>query len=340
MNEDVIESIHRNSFIIDSHFDLAVDVERRRKQGETKVIENKFLAGFKKSGFKLITSSIFIDDIYLPEMALRKALDQIAAIYADIDESSDKVRLCKSMRDIESCKEDERIGILLSFEGVEPLYNDLSLLRIFYELGVRGLGLTWSRRNYAADGCSFYPIQEGKKGGLSNFGVRLIEEAEKLGMFIDVSHINDEGFSDVIKYSNTPIIASHSNARTVADIMRNLTDKQLRDIADTKGVVGINGSSVIASKNSNTANIAKLVDHVDHIVKIAGIDHIGLGFDFCDHLMEYSSAVSNMNPFDIIKGHENLYKLTYELLNRGYTEEDIIKIYGSNFYRVYEHILR
>lgn len=340
MNKDLIESIHQNSFIIDSHFDLAPYVEVKRKKGARKVIENEFLSRFKKGGFNLIVSSIFVDDYYLPEMALRKALNQISAIYEDIDESSDKIRLCKSIKDIEECKKDNKMGILLSFEGVEPLYNDISILRIFYELGVRGVGLTWSRRNYAADGCSFHPIKEGKKGGLSNFGIRVIEEAEKLGMFIDVSHINDEGFYDTIKYSNKPIIASHSNSRVISNTMRNLTDDQLIAIASRGGVVGINGCSIIVSNDVGTSNIKKLVDHIEHIKKIIGIEYIGLGFDFCDHLIGISSTVDAMSPFDIIKGHENLHKLTDELLNRGYKDEEIINIYGGNFYRVYRNTIR
>lgn len=338
-----INHVHRNFTIVDGHFDLAMEVERQRRYGRKNVIETDHLHKFIDGGFNFIVSSIFIDDEYLPEMALRQALDQVAALHEDIGESSDKLMLCRSYDDMEKAMKENKVGILISFEGVEPLYNDINMLRIFYELGVRGVGLTWSRRNYAADGCHFSPVIEGTKGGLTNFGVKVVKEAERLGMFIDVSHLNDEGFWDVMKLIDKPIIASHSNSRTITNIMRNLTDEQIKTLASKNGVIGVNAAAMIVSQDLEEATIEKFADHIDYLVKVAGVEHVGLGFDFCDHLAKYSTEDDkrrDLHPsFDVIKGHSKTHELTSILLDRGYTDEDLRFIYGENFMRVYKSIL-
>ena len=338
-----IEHIHRDFTIVDGHFDLAMEVEKQRGYGRKKVIETDYLPKFIEGGFNFIVSSLFIDGEYLPEMGLRKALDQISALYEDIDESSDKLMICKNYDDMERAKKENKIGILISFEGVEPLYNDISLLRIFYELGVRGLGLTWSRRNFAADGCHFSPVEEGTKGGLTDFGVKVVKEAERLGMFIDVSHLNDEGFWDVMKLTDRPIIASHSNSRVITNVMRNLTDEQIKALTSKDGVIGVNAAAMIVSQNLEEATVEKYADHIDYLVKVAGVEHVGLGFDFCDHLAKYRTEEDKKrkerHSFDVIKGHSKIHELTSILINRGYTDEHLRLIYGENFMRVYKNIL-
>ncbi len=341
MNEKV-KKIQRDSLIIDAHLDLLYDVDLKRRMGETKVIENRYLSEFKEGGVNLVVSSIYIDDVFLPEMALRKAMNQVSALYSEIDESPDKIMLCKSFKDIERAIEEEKIAIMLSFEGVEPLYDDLSLLRIFYELGVRLAGLTWSRRNFAADGCSFKKGRELTRGGLTDFGVRLVEEAESLGMIIDVSHINDEGFWDVIKITKSPIIASHSNTRSLANISRNLTDDQIKAIASKGGVIGMNAANLLVADSDEDANIEYLLNHIDRIVKLVGVRHVGLGFDFCDRLFENSSPQSMeklpRKPFDIMKGYKELDVVINSLIKRGYGEDEIKMIIGENFLRVYRQV--
>jgi membrane dipeptidase len=197
--------------------------------------------------------------------------------------------------------EEGRTAFLLSFEGVEPLGNDLLLLRPFYELGVRFVGLTWSRRNYAADGCHFWPIPEGTPGGLTAFGVQLLKEAERLGMVVDVSHLNDAGFADVLALAQKPFIASHSNCRALAGTMRNLTDAQIQGLASRGGVMGLNNmiSFVYPSEDSDKKISSpedlprskvpegKLLyegffDHIRHVIDLVGPDHIGFGFDLCE----------------------------------------------------------
>ncbi|WP_051189187.1 dipeptidase [Halalkalibacillus halophilus] len=341
--KDLVNEIHEEAFIIDAHFDLLFDVVKQRETGRTKVIETDHVPNFRKSGFNLIISSIFVDDAFNPEMVLHKALNQVSALYAEIDESPDEIMLCKSYEDVMEAKRTGKVGIMLSFEGVEPLYNDLSLLRVFYELGVRFVGLTWSRRNFAADGCHFTMEEEDRGGGLTKFGEALVTEAERLGMIIDVTHINDRGFEDVFRFNNGTIIASHSDAREVTETPRNLTDNQLKRIASRGGVAGINVVSLIASGDANKGDVNILVDHIEHMKKTVGIDYIGLGLDCCDALYKYlTDAMLNQmedRPFDIIS-HAELKTLTEKLLERGFEKEEIIQIYGGNYLRVYGEVLR
>lgn len=334
--------IHKNHPIIDGHFDILMDVLKQRELGYTKVIETNHLPSFIEGGVNIIIASIYIEDTFLPEMALRRALDQISALYEEINESPDKIMLCKSYEDITKAIKDNKLGILLSFEGIEPIGNDLKLIRVFYELGIRGVGLVWSRRNYAADGCHFHKKEEGKKGGLTDFGIQVIREAEALGMFIDVSHLNDEGFWDVMEVSKRTIIASHSNCRSIANVMRNLDDDQIKAIANKSGIIGMNACSSFISDNENEQDTKHLINHVDHIVKLVGIEHVALGFDFCDFMRETqeTSKVEGVNmSFDIIKGHRNIKQFTETLLAHGFLEDEIALILGGNLINFYKKLL-
>jgi len=347
MNNTEISKILSNNIVVDAHLDLLYDLVYQRSLGRKNVLRDDYLESFKAGGVNVVVSSIFIDGEYLPELALRKALNQISTLYAELEEASgDHFCLCTSYDDILKAVKNEKIAILLSFEGVEPLYNDLSLLPIFYKLGVRLIGLTWSRRNFAADGCFYKAAKEGKKGGLTDFGVNLIETAEKLGMIIDVSHLNDEGFDDVIHFSNHPVIASHSNSRTLANTMRNLTDDQIKAIAKTGGVIGINAASLLVSDETGRTNpdISGLVDHIEYMLNLVGPRHIGLGFDLCDRIMSIPThrSVSGINTkiFDTLKSHAEIPKLIEEMLKRGINQEQVSDIIGNNFMRIYKDILK
>jgi membrane dipeptidase len=334
-----IEDLHEQTFIVDAHFDLPLDVAFRRERGERKVIESTYLSGIRQGGVDLVVSALFVHDYFLPEMGLRKALDQISHILDEIDESPALFRLCRSVAEARAARADGEVALFLSLEGADPLQNDLGLLRIFYELGVRGLGLVWSRRNYIGDGAFFGPVKEGRKGGVTPFGVKLIEKAEQLGMVIDLSHINDEGFSDVMALVSRPVIASHSNCRALADTKRNLTDRQIETIAASGGVIGMNSVNMFTDPTKKKATVADLIDHVDHVVKVGGIDHVGIGFDICNGFTDYLQLEEALPAYDIIESHSDLPVFTAALIERGYSDRDIAKILGENFLRVFESIL-
>ncbi len=335
-----VKEIHKNFTIVDAHLDLLYDIEKKRKMGQNKIIEREYLPEFREGGVNIVVSSIYIDEDFIPELALRKALDQISAFYWELEESGDKIIFAKNVADIDKALKEDKIGILLSFEGVEPLMNDINLLKIFYELGVRGVGLTWSRRNFAADGCSFGHVK-GKENGLSDFGRQVVKKAQQLGMFIDVSHLNDAGFWDVMEITTKPVIASHSNCRALNGIMRNLSNDQIRALAKTGGVIGINAVSTIVAESN--ADIKALANHVDHLRNVAGVEHIGLGFDFCDKIFKSNSFDKTTklgDSYDVINGHKNIYLLTQELLSRGYTDDELRLIYGENFLKVFKSTLK
>jgi membrane dipeptidase len=331
-----VAALHQKAFMIDAHFDLTYEVQNRRERGKTRVIENDYLQQIRDGGFDLIVSAIFIHDYFLPEMGLRRALDQIACLHEEARESPGRFRLCTTVQQARQAREAGELAIFLSLEGADPLQNDIKLLRIFYELGVRGLGLVWSRRNYAGDGAFFSNRRTGQRGGLTPFGLELIEKAESLGMFVDVSHLNDEGFSDVLEVAKRPVIASHSNCRAITGSMRNLTDQQIEAIARNGGVIGMNSIDRFVHGDNGAATISHFIDHVDHIVNIAGIDHIGIGFDLCDSFNDYLQIEKELPSKDVINTHAASVEFTAELLLRGYSEKDILAILGGNFLRVYE----
>ncbi|WP_066291662.1 dipeptidase [Bacillus sp. FJAT-29937] len=335
----IAENIKNNMLIIDAHFDLLMDVSIQRENGRKKVIETDYFPRFKQGGINIIIAAIFIDNNYLPEMGLRKALSQISALYEELKESPDRLMLCLNKNDMIEAQKSGKIGFLLSLEGAEPIGTDISLLRVFFELGVRNLGLVWSRRNAVGEGSHFSPIREGRQGGITAFGLQVIEEAERLGMIIDISHLNDEGFLDVIKHSKNTIIASHSNSRVVSNTMRNLTDQQLQSIAIKGGVIGINAVSIIVATEDKKSNLEQYLNHIDHIVDLIGIDHVGIGLDLCDDFFKYVAAESLANmprkPFDVIAGHQSFPLIIEGLVIRGYKEGEIEKIVGGNFLRLY-----
>lgn len=331
------KELHGTGLVVDAHFDLLKDVLDKRDKGRKNVIEEDHLPAMRRAGLDLVVSSIFVEDRYVPDMALKRALDQIGALHGELDECSDSFSLCLNWEDVEVARAKGRLAILLSFEGIEPISNDMGLLRIFYELGVRGVGLVWSRRNYAGDGCFFSRRREGRKGGLTDFGVRLLDEISRLGMFLDVSHLNDEGFQDVLEFYEGPFIASHSNCRSLMGTMRNLEDDQIIALADRGGVMGMNSCSTFVAEESKVGpvGVSHLADHVDYVKKLVGIEHVGFGFDFCDMFRQSTGSES----YDCISGYGQVMELSAELLSRGYSDEEVLSVMGGNFARVYRSAL-
>jgi len=341
-NKEIAAKLHKSSIVVDTHLDLAGEIYNRYMAGEKEIIKRYYLDNFKKAGFNIIVSSLYIDDIFLPEMALRVALGQIKSLMEDIETCNGEVVLIKTKKELNDAIVQGKIAIILSFEGLEPIGNDIGLLRIFYELGVRAAGLVWSRRNYVADGCYFSAVEEGQKGGLTKFGVEVVKKLEDMNMMIDVSHLNDEGFWDVVKFTNKPFIASHSCVRNIYDSMRNLTDEQIKMIAERNGVIGLNAHKMIAGIKDNEDPIKELCDHIEYMVKLVGAKHVGYGFDLCKGFYESELKFqSKFQPYisDGLKSHEETILLTEELLNRGISIEDVKLIIGGNFFRVFNEIL-
>ena len=340
--------MHRET-VADAHYDLLSDVFRLRKRGERKVIERFYLEDVRAAGINVLICSLFIPDVYLPEAALRHALDQIGMLHREMEESPGLFALCRNAGEVKKTVGSGRTALLLSFEGIEPIGNDLVLLRVFYELGVRFVGLTWSRRNYAADGCHFSPVREGTAGGLTAFGVQVVEEAERLGMILDVSHLNDAGFSDVLSLTKKPFIASHSNCRALADVPRNLTDDQIKSLASRGGVMGLNNMTHFVYESDGAAakspdpskpppvkiptdkpRFEGFFDHIRRVIDLAGPDCIGFGFDLCEFDKPESERVRSIFP---TYRHAAPF---IERLDREFPKDVAAKIRGGNWMRIIE----
>ncbi len=326
-------------FRVDAHFDLLCFVYEKRAKGETRVIEKYFYEDWLKNNFNIIVSSIFIDSIFIPEMALRNALDQISCLYEEIAETPEKIMLCKNYIDIEKAEKEKKIGILMSLEGSEPIGNDLFLLRTFYELGVRFIGLAWNRRTYCTDGI---PVCKDvrKQYGLTDLGIDVLAKAKELGMIVDVSHLTDQGFEDVMTFYDMPVIASHSNCRSLTGHLRNLTDEQMKKIAQRGGVVGINSFSLFLNMEPLKASISDMAEHMNHMRNIMGTDHIGLGFDFCSHIRSSLYESEEKDKFDAMNGYNEFFILDKELSKKGFSQDEREKVYSKNFLRLYNQILQ
>lgn len=325
--EERAKELHKKYFVADAHYDLlCLLADRHIEGGRRNVINTDYLQKLRDGGVNLIISSIYLETKFVPEMALRRALDQISCMHDELDSCPDVV-LCRSTAEIRKAADSGKIALLLSFEGVDPLGTDLRLLRVFYELGVRGVGLVWSRRNAAGDGAFFTSREEGRKGGLTDFGVQVVKEAERLGMYIDVSHLNDEGFDDVCTFAKKPFIASHSNCRALTPVMRNLTDDMIRKLADHDGIMGMNGTKdFVRLVPDGPATAEELSAHGQHVKELVGARRLCFGFDFCDEFRVADNRPKN----DAVDYYDHAWELTASLLARGFTEDEIRGVLGEN----------
>ena len=329
-----------NNMLVDAHFDVLLDVLSFRKRGERKVLERKYLRNLKESGVGALICSLYICDEYLPEGALRNALDQISALMEELKESGEFFSLCRNSSEAKKATDEGKIALFLSLEGAEPLGKDIFLLRTFYDLGVRFIGLTWSRRNYAGDGSTFVPADAPKyPGGLTKFGRELVMRAQEMGMVVDVSHLNDPGFYEVAELMRGPFIASHSNCRSLCGSGRNLKDDQIKIIAASEGVIGLNGYSPFVSDNADERNPEKFFEHLRHITEIAGIESVGLGLDLCDCIESLNIAVGGNRQKDLFEDHMDAYRQFVGPLKEKLKPNDYDAFIGGNFMRVIERVL-
>lgn len=322
--------------VLDAHYDMLMDVLFLRSRGTKKVLETRFLPELRSGGINTVICSLFVDEIYVPEGALRNALDQVSALYADLAESP-SFALCRTGAECRRAVSEGRVALFLSLEGAEPLGRDLLLLRIFYELGVRFLGLAWSRRNYACDGVSFLPKEEGStEGSLTDFGRQLVRAADRIGMIIDVSHLNDAGISETAHIIDGPFIASHSNCRSLSPSPRNMTDEQIRTLAAHGGVMGMNAYGPFVAEDHKKRDAESLFRHLDHVIEVCGPDHAGLGFDLCGCLDCLKAEYQASEDYDIFEDHRQAGLQFADEVRRRYSPRAAAGILGENFMRVIE----
>jgi membrane dipeptidase len=324
------------------HYDLSMDLYERRDQ--SKIVRDELLPQLKAGDVNVLAVAIYIDDRYLPHAALHVALDQIARLHAELDDCS-QFAICRSYAEIGLARSEGKIALLITMEGVEPLGTDLDLLRVFYELGVRSIGLTHARRNAAATGGLFAPSGS-PADGLTPFGRDLVRECERLGIMIDLAHISPVAFEEIMAITTKPPIVSHTNARRFFDIERNISEEQIKRVGERGGVIGVN--AVLVSPEKEAATLDGYIDHVDYIATLIGYDSVAIGFDFFEFIyLQWSPAAREQFHRDFthihfvpgLTNHSDARNLTRRLIERGWSDANIEKLLFENWLRIFSQLL-
>jgi membrane dipeptidase len=343
--KDLIESrvsqLHAGG-LVDMHFDLPLDLyEKRNHPG---ALVSHYLPEFKAGDIGVLGAALYVEDRYLPEMGLRVALDQVARLYAEVDDTN-RFAICKTSEEIKQARSENKIALIITMEGVEPLGDDLNLLRVFYQLGLRMVGLTHARRNAAGAG-GIFAATGSPRDGLTAFGREVVQECERLGIIIDLAHINPKGFEEIVALTKMPLIVSHTNARKFYDVERNISDEQIKIIGARGGVIGVN--AILVSPNSNESTIDRYIAHIEHVISLIGVDGVGIGFDFCEYLFEQlpesvrkelQAKLTTPHFIPDLTNHSHARNLTRKLIERSFSDADIEKLLRGNWMRIFDQML-
>ena len=320
----------------------------------------------REGGIHVPFFALWVPTYYKGSETVRRTLDFRDAIQTVLDKYPDQIELATSAQDIERIVRQRKIAAVLTLEGGHQIDNDLAVLRMYRRMGILSMTLTHFRSNDWADSSTGKP----EHNGLTDFGKQVIREMNRIGMIVDVSHVSDKTFYDVLQVTTKPVIASHSSCRSLSDVPRNMNDEMLHALAQNGGVIGVNfGAPFLNQKDADELNqyvvrqgalepnltgpeldqfaaqehvnngethpkvgnatIEDAAACIDHIVRIAGIEHVGIGSDFDGVRM-------------VPRGLEDVSKmpdLTTILLKHGYSEDDIRKVMGGNFLRVVREVV-
>jgi membrane dipeptidase len=277
-------------------------------------------------------------------------LGKIAERYSLIEQHPDRLLLVERAADIERARREGKLGVILGFQGAEPLEGRFHLLAVYHKLGVRVIGLTYNNRNVVGAGCL-----EPDDSRLTRFGIELIREMNRLGILVDLTHVGNRTSLDAAEVSSRPVVFSHSNAKAVRNNPRNLTDEQIRACAQTGGVVGI---ATFADFVGETAGgrrpaLEDYFRHVDHVAQLVGVDHVGIGTDiFADPThgtwwnsntrMRYPEICGGMayetHGLPGFEHHTQFPEVVGAMLKHGYKEADVLQIAGGNWMRVFRTV--
>lgn len=323
--------------IFDGHSDIWTDVTIRTLKGESDIIRkyhlNKLIQG-KISGSIFV---IWIDPPYTEE-PYKRSMQIVDSIKKEFEYCKESIVLAKSFDDVEKALMENKIYVFIGLEGLSSIGENLELIDFYHDFGARHASLTWNEENSLATGAKGNPNR-----GLTKIGKKAIRKINQNNMILDVSHLNEKSFFDVTFETDKPIIASHSNCRTLCDVPRNLTDEQLRKISGLNGLVGINSFNEFVHKDLEKQTIKMLVNHVAHAADVMGVDHVGIGMDYCDFLDEDSMNGFSSQQTSYTKGLEDAsktYNIIIELKKAGFSGDEIEKIAYKNFHRIIKDITR
>ncbi len=276
------------------------------------------------TGYEVALASA-IDLMY----AQRTTMAMMASLFRIEDESNGQMKVVRTVDELTICLREGVLAAILHFEGAEAIDPGLDALEVFYQAGLRSLGIVWSRPNAFAHGVPFgFPRSPDTGPGLTDAGKELVRASNRLGIMLDLSHLNEQGFWDVVGLSDAPLVATHSNAHTLCPTTRNLTDKQLYAIKESNGIVGLNFAVTdLRNDGWNEADtpLDIMVRHIDYLVEHLGIDCVGLGTDF-------DGATIPQEIGDVT----GLPKLINILRESGYDDEALRKLAYENWVRVLE----
>jgi membrane dipeptidase len=349
---------------IDSHIDtiqrvlvMGEDLGERHDAGHVD------LPRLREGGMRAPFFAFWVPVFFRGAEAVRRTLDLRDAMQSVFNTHKDQIELATTASDIGRIVKAQKIAAFLSIEGGHAIDDDLRVLRMYYQLGIRAMTLTHARNNNWADSANDKPAHN----GLTDFGKEVVREMNRLGMLVDLAHVSDKTFYDALSVSTKPVIVSHSSMRAISNVARNVSDAMLRALAKNGGVIGIcfgmgfinpmdakallsatdteaeaptlTGSALdeYAAENARklfgkpkrvVATVENVADHIDHAVKIAGIDHVGIGSDF-DGIAATANGLEDVSKMPV---------LVAVLLKRGYSKTDLKKILGENVLRVIREV--
>ena len=293
----------------------------------------------------------------------RRALDSMIQLEKVQERFSNKMRICRSVAELKAAREEERLGVVFHFQDAKPMEDKLDNVETFYRLGLRVLQLTYNTQGWLGTGCA-----ERHDAGLSTLGLQVIEECNRLGILVDVSHCGWTSAWDAIRHSKQPVSITHTGAYALCQATgRNKPDDMLKAVADTGGVVGAIWFSALLRREAGSHRVAPtsirdVLGHLQHMVDVVGPDHVAIGSDLSNYhartlempadssLKWYrplrpdvfgDGPTDRYDPFpDGLDSHSKMRNLTAGLVDLGYSDEDITKILGGNWLRLFESVWR
>ena len=356
VSEAEVKRVHNSAILIDTHNDITSRTIEGYDIGEAKHDGHTNVTALKEGGVGAQFFAVYVSADYVKgNHAANRTLQMIDTVRHDIvARYPNDFALAATVDDIERIHREGKIAALMGIEGGHAIEDSLRLLRDYYALGIRYMTLTHANTNNWADSSGdFTDSKVEHHNGLTDFGKQVVREMNRLGMMVDISHVADKTFWDALSVSTAPMIASHSSCRALCNVPRNMTDEMIVAFAKKGGVVQVNfncgflseksaeagkhvqGSALPGMRGEDAtiaeykkkvppATLADVVAHIDHIVKIAGVDAAGIGSDF-DGVFCTPTGLEDVSKFP---------NLTRALLEKGYSAEDIRKIYGGNTLRV------
>ena len=340
--EQRIDQLHADG-IVDLHFDMPMDLYEKRESHERPG------GGFFAETSKRATSA-FLAWRFMSKIAICRrwvcAWRSIRFLdFTPKRKGPGVSRFAKVTKTFSMRVKPEKSRCLLPWKALNHSAPTGNCYGVFYELGVRVIGLTHARRNAAGEGGVFAPSGS-SRDGLTEFGRDVVRQCEALGVIVDLAHISPAGFEDILAITTKPPIVSHTNARKYYDIERNISDEQIKMIGERRGVIGVN--AVLVSPKKEESTLDRYIDHIEHIKNLIGIDGVAVGFDFFEFIYrqwpesarkELAAKFTTPHFIPDLSNHSHARNLTRRLIERGFSDMEIEKILRGNWMRIFREIL-